>query len=391
MIPLNPEIDRKLRMGLIGGGGAAFIGKVHAISATLDNRARLCAGALSSDPQRAKDSASIFGIHEDRAYENVQQLIESELQLDEKDRIDFISIATPNHTHAEIAQTALKAGFHVICDKPMTNKVEDARELVKTVEQTGKIFALTHNYTGYPMIRQAREIIEAGEIGDILAIRATYLQGWLTTLDESVTASRGTWKSDPVKAGSGSLGDIGTHAYNLLRFVTGLNVNQLAATTESFHPTRRLDDYGLIQLRMDNGALGIITYSQMSHGRLNDFTLEIDGTAGALTWNQEDPNRLVMQRQGAATEIMHRHPAGAYMHELARLATRIPGGHPEGFYEAFANIYRAAYDDIAKNIAHGFNPGINTLYPNVYDGLEGVRLIERVQASSEENNAWLDF
>ena len=391
MIPLNPEIDRKLRMGLIGGGGAAFIGKVHAISATLDNRARLCAGALSSDPQRAKDSASIFGIHEDRAYENVQQLIESELQLDAKDRIDFVSIATPNHTHAEIAQTALKAGFHVICDKPMTNKVEDARELVKTVEQTGKIFALTHNYTGYPMIRQAREIIEAGEIGDILAIRATYLQGWLTTLDESVTASRGTWKSDPVKAGSGSLGDIGTHAYNLLRFVTGLNVNQLAATTESFHPTRRLDDYGLIQLRMDNGALGIITYSQMSHGRLNDFTLEIDGTAGALTWNQEDPNRLVMQRQGAATEIMHRHPAGAYMHELARLATRIPGGHPEGFYEAFANIYRAAYDDIAKNIAHGFNPGINTLYPNVYDGLEGVRLIERVQASSEGNNAWLDF
>ena len=391
MIPLNPEIDRKLRMGLIGGGGAAFIGKVHAISATLDNRARLCAGALSSDPQRAKDSASILGIHEDRAYENVQQLIESELQLDEKDRIDFVSIATPNHTHAEIAQTALKAGFHVICDKPMTNKVEEARELVKTVEQTGKIFALTHNYTGYPMIRQAREIIEAGEIGDILAIRVTYLQGWLTTLDESVTASRGTWKSDPVKAGSGSLGDIGTHAYNLLRFVTGLNVNQLAATTESFHPTRRLDDYGLIQLRMDNGALGIITYSQMSHGRLNDFTLEIDGTAGALTWNQEDPNRLVMQRQGAATEIMHRHPAGAYMHELARLATRIPGGHPEGFYEAFANIYRAAYDDIAKNIANGFNPGINTLYPNVYDGLEGVRLIERVQASSEENNAWLDF
>jgi len=378
-------------MGLIGGGGAAFIGKVHAISATLDNRARLCAGALSSDPQRAKDSASIFGIHEDRAYENVQQLIDSELQLHEKDRIDFVSIATPNHTHAEIAQTALKAGFHVICDKPMTNKVEEARELVKTVEQTGKIFALTHNYTGYPMIRQAREIIESGEIGDILAIRATYLQGWLTLLDESVTASRGVWKSDPAKAGSGSLGDIGTHAYNLLRFVTGLNVNQLAATTESFHPTRRLDDYGLIQLRMDNGALGIITYSQMSHGRLNDFTLEIDGTAGALSWNQEDPNRLIVQRQGAATEIMHRHPAGEYMHELARLATRIPGGHPEGFYEAFANIYRAAYDDIARNIANGFNPGINTLYPNVYDGLEGVRLIERVQASSEENNAWLDF
>ena len=378
-------------MGLIGGGGAAFIGKVHAISATLDNRARLCAGALSSDPQRAKDSASIFGIHEDRAYENLQQLIESELQLDEKDRIDFVSIATPNHTHAEIAQAALKAGFHVICDKPMTNKVEDARALVKTVEQTGKIFALTHNYTGYPMIRQAREIIEAGEIGDILAIRATYLQGWLTTLDETVAAPRGVWKSDPDKAGSGSLGDIGTHAYNLLRFVTGLNVNRLAATTESFHPTRRLDDYGLIQSRMDNGALGIITYSQMSHGRLNDFTLEIDGTVGALSWNQENPNRLIVQRQGAATEIMHRHPAGEYMHELARLATRIPGGHPEGFYEAFANIYRAAYDDIARNIANGFNPGINTLYPNVYDGLEGVRLIEKVQASSKENNAWLDF
>ena len=388
---MNPEINRKLRMGLIGGGGAAFIGRVPAISATLDNRARLCAGALSSDPRRSREYAPLFGIREDRAYGNFQELLAGELKLDEKDRIDFISIATPNHTHAEIAQAALKSGFHVVCDKPMTNNVESARELVKTVEETGKIFALTHNYTGYPMVRQARAIIEAGEIGDILAIRSSYIQGWLTTFDSTVPAARGAWKSDPSKAGSGSLGDIGTHAYNLLRFVTGLNINKLAATTESFHPTRAIDDYGLIQLRMDNGALGLITYSQMSHGRLNDFTLEVDGTKGSLQWSQEDANQLVVRRQGASTEIMHRHPGGDYMHELAKASTRIPGGHPEGFYEAFANIYRATFDDIAKNIATGFNPGINTLYPNVYDGLEGVRFIERVQASSDSDNTWLDF
>lgn len=391
VVSMNPEINRKLRMGLIGGGGAAFIGKVHAISATLDNRARLCAGVLSSDPQKSKESAPTFGIRDDRAYANIAELLAGESKLDEKERIDFVSIATPNHTHAEIAQAALKAGFHVICDKPMTNTVQDARELVKTVEETGRIFALTHNYTGYPMVRQAREIIEAGQKGDILAIRSSYMQGWLTTFDSTIASARGAWKSEPSKAGSGSLGDIGTHAYNLLRFVSGLNVNKISATTESFHPTRNLDDYGLIQLRMENGALGLITYSQMSHGRLNDLTLEIDGTKGSLQWSQEEPNRLIVRRQGASTEIMNRHPAGEYMHELARLSTRIPGGHPEGFYEAFANVYRAAFDDIAKNIADGFNPGINTLYPNVYDGLEGVRFIERVQSSSDAANAWLDF
>lgn len=388
---MNPEINRQLRMGLIGGGGAGFIGKVHAISATLDNRARLCAGALSSTPQKSKESAPAFGICNDRAYGTFEELLEGESKLDEKDRIDFVSIATPNHTHAEIAQAALKAGFHVVCDKPMTNTVEDARKLVQTVEDTGKIFALTHNYTGYPMVRQAREIIEAGQIGDILAIRSSYIQGWLTTFDHTSPAIRGAWKSDPTKAGSGSLGDIGTHAYNLIRFVTGLNVNKISATTESFHPTRDLDDYGLIQLKMENGSLGLITYSQMSHGRLNDFTLEVDGTKGSLSWSQEDPNCLTVRRQGASTEIMHRHPAGEYMHELARRSTRIPGGHPEGFYEAFANVYRAAFDDIARNLAEGFHPGINTLYPNVYDGLEGVRFIERVQTSSAAASPWLDF
>ncbi len=388
---MNPEIHRKLRMGLIGGGGAAFIGKVHALSATLDNRARLCAGALSSDPQRAKEAAPMFGIHANRAYQDFYELLKSESQLDEKQRIDFVSIATPNHTHAEIAIAALQAGFHVVCDKPMTNTVDEARELVKTVEQTGKVFALTHNYTGYPMIRQAREIIGAGEIGEILAVRSSYMQGWLTLFDTTVTPPRGAWKSDPDKAGSGSLGDIGTHAYNLIRFVTGLTVNKLSATTESFHTTRPLDDYGIIQLKMENGALGLINYSQMSHGRLNDFTLEVDGTKGSLQWQQEDPNQLVVRRQGASTEIMHRHPGGEYMHELARLATRIPAGHPEGFYEAFANVYRAAFDDMAKNIATGFQPGVHTLYPNVYDGLEGVRFIERVQASAKDSSAWQAF
>ena len=388
---MNPEINRKLRMGLIGGGRAAFIGRVHAVAATLDNRARLCAGALSSDAQRAIAAAPSFGIREDRAYTGYQALLEGETHLDEHDRVDFVSIATPNHTHAEIAIAALNAGFHIVCDKPMTNTVEEAKALVKTVEETGRIFALTHNYTGYPMIRQAREMIAGGEIGDILAVRSSYYQGWLNSFDQSVTPERGAWKSDPTKAGSGSLGDIGTHAYNLLRFVTGLSVNKLAATLESLHPTRTLDDYGFVQLRLENGALGLITYSQMSHGRLNDFSLEIDGTQGALQWNQEDPNRLVLRRQGKSTEIMERHPAAEYMYELSRNATRIPGGHPEGFYEAFANVYRSAFDDMAKNIANGFNPGINTLYPNVYDGLEGIRFIERVQASDAENNQWLDF
>ncbi len=388
---MNPEIKRKLRMGLVGGGGAAFIGKVHAIAATLDNRARLCAGALSSNPQRAKDSAPAFGIREDRAYSSFHDLLEHETHLDEEDRIDFVSIATPNHTHAEIAIAAMQAGFHVICDKPMTTTLSDAQALVKTVEDTGRIFALTHNYTGYPMIRQARELIASGEIGDVLAVRSSYLQGWLTTFDTNADAARGAWKTDPEKAGSGSLGDIGTHAFNLIRFVTGLTVNKIAATVETLHSSRPLDDYGVVQMRLENGTLGLITYSQMTHGRLNDFSLEIDGTRGALLWNQESPNQLIVRRQGHSTEIMERHPGGQYMLELARQSTRIPGGHPEGFYEAFANVYRAAFDDMARNIANGFHPGINTLYPNVYDGLEGVRFIERVQESASSNSQWLEF
>ncbi|MBC8356081.1 MAG: Gfo/Idh/MocA family oxidoreductase [Planctomycetes bacterium] len=374
-------------MALVGGGGNAFIGRVHATAAQLDNRAELVAGALSSNPDKSRAAAPSFGIADDRAYGSVGELIEAELALPADQRADFVSIATPNFTHFEIAKASLAAGFNVLCDKPMTTTVQDADELVRIVEETGAVFALTHNYTGYPMIRQAREMIASGELGEIQAVRANYVQGWMCGLKVEPNPPRGGWKIDPEKAGSGSLGDVGTHAFNLACYVTGLSATEVSATMRTFHPETELDDYGHATIAFGESTLGTITYSQITHGRLNDLTLEVDGAKAALVWRQEDPNELIVRRTGRARQVYERHPAASYTNDLCRAACRIPGGHPEGFFEAFANVYNAAFDDMILRSTGG-DRSETTRYPSVRDGVAGVRFVEACQASNSERGAW---
>lgn len=384
---VNHPLNRKLRMALVGGGGAAFIGRVHATAAQLDNRAELVAGVLSSDPAKSRASAPSFGIAEDRAYGSVREMIDAELALPADRRIDFVSIATPNFTHFDISKAALEAGFHVLCDKPMTTSVADADELVRIVERAGAVFGLTHNYTGDPMIRQAREMVANGELGEIQAVRANYMQGWLCGMKPDPKPARGGWKTDSAKAGSGSLGDVGTHAFNLVCYVTGLAATGVSANMRVYQPGRQLDDYGHAVVAFGESQLGMITFSQITHGRLNDLTLEVDGTKASLAWRQEDPNELIVRRTGQATQVYERQPVATYINDAGRAACRIPGGHPEGFFEAFANVYNAAFDDMILRIGGGEHSEA-TQYPNVRDGATGVRFVAACQASSTERGSW---
>ena len=387
-MPTNAPLQRKLRMGLIGGGQGSFIGRVHATAAVLDNRAALVAGALSSDPARAKASAADYDIAPERAYTSYSEMATAEAKR--ADKVDFVSVATPNHTHFEIAKTFAEAGFNVICDKPLTFDLAQAEELLKVVEKTGVVFAVTHNYTGYPLVRQAREMILSGELGDIQAIRAEYIQGWLRTRLEAEGQKQAAWRTDPKKSGAaGAFGDIGTHAYNLGRSMTGLLPEKISAHLKIFEPPRPLDDYGHAVIRYENGALGTVTASQISHGRENDVRIQIDGTKASLEWHQENPNQLFVRRNGHPHAIYTRDPNAPYTLPLAKASCRLPSGHPEAFFEAFANVYRSAFD--AMELAGTGKPfeRVNTIYPNICDGVEGMYFIEQSVASSKADGAWL--
>ncbi len=386
--PGEIAMDR-LRMALIGGGGAGFIGKVHATAATLDRQAELVAGALSSNPEKAKSAAIPFGIAPERAYESYDALLESESRRDQHDRADFVSIATPNHTHFEIASAALRAGFHVVCDKPMTTTLKDAQELVELAESSDRVFALTHNYSGYPLMRQAREMVAAGEIGDVIAVRVSYAQGWMHGVDPTATPSRGAWKSDPEKNGpGGSLGDVGTHAFHLASFVSGLEPRTLLSQMNSYSHHHQLDDYGHAVIRYDNDATGLVTWSQVTHGRLNDLSIEVDGTRAALSWQQESPNQLFVRSLGKPTQIYERNPNAGYSSPAAIAACRLPGGHPEAFFEAFANVYRDAFADMRRVNAGQPTPLEPKLYPTVHDGMQGVRFLTRCLESHQQDSRW---
>jgi predicted dehydrogenase len=387
-MPTNAPLNRKLRMALVGGGQGAFIGRVHATAAVLDNRAALVAGALSSDPAKAKASAPDFDIKPERAYGSVKELIEGEKKLPESERIDFVSVATPNHTHFEIAKACAEAGFNVLCDKPMTFDLAQAEELSKVVHKTGVVFAVTHNYTGYPLVRQARDMVMSGELGEINAVRACYIQGWLRTRLEKDAQKQASWRTDPKRSGAaGCFGDIGTHAYNLGRFITGLIPEQISCTLKIFEPGRELDDYGTAIIKYQNGALGTVTASQISHGRENDLFIEVDGTKGALEWHQEEPNKMLVRTNGKPHQHYTR-AGGPYLGKTAGASTRLPSGHPEAFLEAFANIYTAAYDDMVKRASGQKFDGAGSLYPNVADGVDGMNFISQSVASSKEGGAW---
>ena len=392
METMNGQLNRKLRMALVGGGQGSFIGRVHSIAACLDNRAELVAGALSSNPEKAKASAPAYDIKPDRAYGSIEELVEKESALPEDQRIDFISIATPNFTHFSIAKTAVEAGFNVICDKPMTFDLAQAEELKSLVEKSGVVFAVSHNYTGYPLVRMAREMILNGELGEIQAVRSNYIQGWLRSRLEEEDQKQAAWRTDPAKSGAaGGFGDIATHAYNLGRYMTGLLPAEISCNLKIFAPGRQLDDYGHAVIRFQNGALGTVTASQISHGRENDLFIEIDGTKGALAWRQEEPNQMIIRRNGQPHAVYTRDPNAPFMNESGAAACRLPAGHPEAFFEAFANIYRSAFDAMINRITGlPFEPK-NTIYPNVYDGVEGMFFIQQSVASSHENGAWLPF
>ena len=386
----NGELNRKLRMALVGGGQGSFIGRVHATAAVLDNRADLVAGALSSDPVKAKASAPDYDICDARAYTSYQELIESESQLAADEQVDFVSVATPNHTHFDIAKTAVEAGFNVMCDKPMTFDLAQAEALAEAVDAAGVVFAVTHNYTGYPLVRQARQMILEGELGEINAIRARYVQGWLRTRIETDDQKQATWRTDPARSGAaGCWGDIGTHAFNLGRYMTGLLPETVRCHLKTFETGRQLDDYGTAIVQYQNGALGTVTASQISHGRENEITIEIDGTLGALEWNQEEPNKMMFRRNGHPHQLYTRDPNAPFMNASGQAACRLPSGHPEAFFEAFANVYRSAYDDIALRASNQKFDGVNTVYPNVNDGVEGMYFIQQCVASSQQDGAEL--
>jgi predicted dehydrogenase len=389
-MPTNGSLNRKLRMALVGGGQGAFIGRVHATAAVLDNRAALVAGALSSDPQRAKASAGDYDIPTARAYGSYKELIEKEKALPADQRIDFVSVATPNHTHFEIAKAAVEAGFNVICDKPMTFDLAQAEQLADAVDKAGVVFAVSHNYTGYPLVRHARQMIQSGELGEINAVRSFYIQGWLRTRLEASDQKQAAWRTDPSKSGAaGCFGDIATHAYNLARYMTGLLPESISCHLKTFESGRKLDDYGTAVIRFENGALGTVTASQISHGRENDLFIEIDGTKGSLQWRQEEPNKMTIRRNGQPHALYTRDPNAPFMNDAGKSACRLPSGHPEAFFEAFANVYRSAYDAMVERTEGKKLETVNTIYPNVNDGVEGMYFIQQSVASSKENGAWL--
>lgn len=376
-------------MGLVGGGGAGFIGKVHVTAATLDRQAELVAGALSSNPERSKTAASDFGIASARAYGTYSEMLDTEKQLPPDERINFVSIATPNFTHCDIAIAALQAGFHVVCDKPMTVSVADADRMVEAVESSGRVFALTHNYSGYPLMRQAKEMIAGGELGDIIAVRATYVQGWMHGMEPNAQQARGAWKSDPTRNGrAGSLGDVGTHAFHLLSFLTGQTPASVLSHMKSYSPHHELDDYGHALLQYSEGATGSVTWSQVSHGRQNDLSIEIDGTKGAVSWRQESPNQLFVRALGQPVKVYERDPNAPFSLPTAVAACRLPGGHPEAFFEAFANVYRDAFADMRGCDTGQAVDSKEALYPSVYDGRDGVIFMDRCLASNDAAGTW---
>jgi predicted dehydrogenase len=375
----------RIRLGMVGGGIGAFIGGVHRMAARLDNRFELVAGALSSSPDKAVASGHELGLSPDRVYSSYKDMAIREARL--KNGIEAVAIVTPNNVHYEAAREFLKRGIHVICDKPLTSSLADAKKLKKAADESGALFILTHNYTGYPMVRQAREMISAGELGDLRVVQVEYAQDWLTEALETTGAKGAVWRTDPKQSGvGGSTGDIGTHAFNLASFVTGLTLDSLAADLDSFVEGRRVDDNAHVMLRFAGGAKGMLWCSQVAPGNENSLKLRVFGTKGGLEWAQENPNRLWFTPFGQEKRLITRGGAGAGA--AAARVTRSPGGHPEGYLEAFATIYtEAAHAIEAKR--NGKSVDKSVVYPTVDDGVNGVAFIEACVASSRKNAAWV--
>jgi len=382
-------MNRKLRMGMVGGGRGAFIGAVHRMAANLDGKIELVAGAFSSDPEKSRLSGEDFFLEPDRVYGSYQEMAEKEAARE--DKVDFVSIVVQNHLHFDVAKTFLEAGFHVICDKPMTRTLDEAHALRDIVNETGKVFCLTHNYTGYPMVKEARRMVNDGELGRILKIVAEYPQGYAVgDVEGDGQGQISNWRSDPTIAGSSNcMGDIGTHAHNLVRYITGLEIEEMCSELTAFIPGRELDDDGNNLIRFEGGAKGIIYASQISNGDENALNIRVYGTKASLEWHQEDPNDLIVKYANAPRKIYRR--GNDYLSEAANSNSRTPFAHPEGFIEAFANIYLAAHQAISDQIDGNPAPEKGYDFPDATDGIAGLAFIDTAVKSSASDQKWLKF
>ncbi len=382
-------MSRKIRYGMVGGGRGAFIGAVHRIAANIDGQIELVAGAFSSDPEKSKASGADFFLSPDRVYGSYQELVTQEAALPADQRIDFVSIVTPNHVHFPAAKAALEAGFHVLSDKPATFNLAEAKELAAIVKKTGRLYGLTHNYTGYPLVKEARHLVHSGKLGKIRKVVVEYPQGWLATRLEASGQKQAAWRTDPKRSGAaGCIGDIGTHAENLAEYITGLQISELAADLTAFVKGRKLDDDGNVLLRFKGGAKGVLHSSQISVGEENNLNIRVYGELGGLEWHQNEPNTLLLKWMDQPMQVYR--TANGYLSDAAKAAGRTPPSHPEGYLEAFANIYKnfatairarqagkkLAKDDVAND------------YPKIEDGVRGMAFIEAVVASSKANAAW---
>jgi len=383
-------LNRKLRMGMIGGGPGAFIGTIHRIAANMDGEIELVCGAFSSDPEKSKQTGASLYLPPERVYGSWKEMIRREAELPATEKMDFVSIVTPNHLHFEPAKLALENDFHVVLDKPMVFDLAEAKELQSLVERSGKFFCLTHTYTGYPMLKEARQQVLSRKFGAIRKVYVEYPQGWLSTLLEKTGNKQADWRTDPAKSGAaGAIGDIGTHAFNMAEYVTGLKVTEICADLNSVVEGRKLDDDGSVLLRFNKGASGILFVTQVAPGEDNNIRLRVSGEKGGLDWSHKEPNTLYIKWQDRPTEIWK---AGeSYLGSYAKHNARTPAGHPEGYIEAFANHYRN-FAFCVKAQMSGENPKEEWLdFPNIEDGMRGMLFIEKVIESSKSDKKWIDL
>ena len=372
---------------MVGGGKGAFIGQVHRIAAAIDGEIELVCGAFSSDPARSKESGEALYLPSNRVYGSYQEMIAAERELPEGERMDFVSIVTPNHAHFGPAMLALENGFHVVLDKPMTLDLDEARQLKQKVEETGLLFLLTHTYVGYPMVRQARQMVKDGAFGKIRKIYVEYPQGWLSRPSEQSGDKQASWRTDPSKSGkSGCMGDIGTHALHLAEFVSGLRTEKLCASLYTYVEGRRLEDDGNILLQFDNGASGVLMASQVAAGEENALKLRVYGENGGLEWSQQEPNTLLVKWLDEPTQVYRANGAG--LSAEAQAFCRTPAGHPEGYLEAFANLYRSF-----AGAWRARNGGENNMpdFPSAADGVRGMAFLDNVLRSNDSNEKWTPF
>jgi predicted dehydrogenase len=380
---------KKLKMGMVGGGSGALIGSVHRRAAIMDGAIEFVAGALSSSREKALTSGKELGLADERNYTSWERMLEDELSLPEKERIDFVSIVTPNHMHYPVARAFAEAGFNVVLDKPMVHTSQEAEDLMRVVESSGVVFAVTYTYTGYPMVKQARHMVREGLLGEVRKVIVEYNQGWLASQLEETGAKQAEWRTDPARSGiAGAVGDIGSHAENLVSTITGLEVAEICADLTTFVSGRRLDDDGNLLIRYEGGAKGVMLASQISAGEENDLRIRIYGAEGGLEWRQEEPNYLFHRPTEEPERVLKR--GNDYLCEEAKRASRLPSGHPEGFIEAFANIYMSVVATIRARLEQVETDRLHWDFPTVYDGAQGVHFIEKTVESSRSDEKWLD-